>query len=117
MGSHKGYSMAVMVDILCGLLAGTGPGFKAGSTISHHFVAYNIAAFTDVDAFKAQMDEYMQGLRETPVAPGHDRVMYAGLGQSEFEADRRVNGIPYHREVVEQYRAWAKEYGVEDRFA
>ncbi len=117
MGSHKGYSMAVMVDILCGLLAGTGPGFSAGSTISHHFVAYNIAAFTDVHQFKAQMDEYMSGLRQTPTAPDHDRVMYAGLGQAEFEADRLAHGIPYHKEVVEQYITWSKEYGVEDRLS
>ena len=28
-GSHKGYSLAVMVDVLSGVLAGTGPGLGA----------------------------------------------------------------------------------------
>ena len=116
-GSHKGYSLAVMVDILSGLLAGTGPGFSTVGTTSHHFVAYNVSAFTDVATFKQNMDDYMKALRETPPAPGHDRVMYAGLGQAEFERDRRTNGIPYHKEVVAQYKLWAAEYGILDRFA
>jgi LDH2 family malate/lactate/ureidoglycolate dehydrogenase len=115
-GSHKGYSLAVMVDVLAGMLSRAGPGYMAGSNVSHHFVAYNIAAFTDPDTFRAQMDTYMSALRQTPPAPGHDRVMYAGLGQAEFEEERREAGIPYHHEVVTQYRAWAKEYGVPDRF-
>ncbi len=115
-GSHKGYSLAVMVDILCGLLAGTGPGFSAGNSVSHHFLAYRIDAFTDPTQFKAQMDVYMKALRETPPAPGHDRVEYAGLGMAEALADRSVNGIPYHKEVVEQFRAWAAEYSTPARF-
>jgi L-2-hydroxycarboxylate dehydrogenase (NAD+) len=115
-GSHKGYSLAVMIDILSGLLAGTGPGFQAGSNVSHHFIAYNIEAFTDAATFKAQMDSYMKALRETPPATGHDRVMYAGLGQHEAELDRRAKGIPYHPEVVDQFRKWADEYGTPRRF-
>ncbi len=114
-GSHKGYSLAVMVDILCGLLAGTGPGFTAGNSVSHHFLAYRIDAFTDPVEFKAQMDVYMKGLRETPPAPGHDRVEYAGLGMAEALADRGENGIPYHEDVVEQFRSWATEYGTRQR--
>ncbi len=114
-GSHKGYSLAVMVDILTGVLAGVGPGFTAGGNVSHHFLAYRIDAFTDVDEFKDHMDVYLRGLQETPTAPGHSRVEYAGLGMSEALADRSVNGIPYHREVVDQFKAWAAEYGTADR--
>lgn len=114
-GSHKGYSLAMMVDILCGVLAGVGPGFQAGSNVSHHFLAYDIAAFTDPDTFRAQMDDYLRALRETPPAPGHDRVMYAGLGQAEAQEERSELGIPYHHEVVAQFKQWAAEYGVPDR--
>lgn len=116
-GSHKGFSLAVMVDILCGMLAGTGPGFLAGSNVSHHFLAYRIDAFTDAAEFKANMDTYLKALRETPPAPGHERVEYAGLRMAEHLAERSVSGIPYHREVVEQFRAWATEFGVPDHLS
>jgi len=114
-GSHKGYSLAVMVDILCGVLSGVGAGFTAGNNVSHHFLAYRIDAFTDLDEFKDNMDIYLRALRETPPAPGHTRVEYAGLGMGEALADRTQNGIPYHREVVEQFQTWAKEHETPNR--
>ncbi|MEX0836754.1 MAG: Ldh family oxidoreductase, partial [Gemmatimonadota bacterium] len=36
MGGHKGYGLSVMVDILAGVLSGTGPGFLNKGTASHH---------------------------------------------------------------------------------
>jgi L-2-hydroxycarboxylate dehydrogenase (NAD+) len=114
-GSHKGYSLAVMVDILSGVLSGTGPGFLAGPNVSHHFLAYRVDAFTDLDAFKRDMDTYLRGLRETPPAPGHERVLYAGLPDHEEEVDRRVRGIPYHPDVIAYYRDLAAELGFPDR--
>jgi LDH2 family malate/lactate/ureidoglycolate dehydrogenase len=114
-GSHKGYSLAVVVDILSGVLSGTGPGFMAGPNISHHFLAYRVDAFTDLAGFKRDMDVYLRGLRETPPAPGHDRVFYAGLPDHEEELDRRANGIPYHRDVVAYYRELGRDLGIKDR--
>jgi len=114
-GSHKGYSLAVMVDVLAGVLSGTGPAFLAGPNVSHHFLAYRIDAFTDLAAFKRDTDVYLKGLRETPPAPGHDRVLYAGLPDHEEELDRRANGIPYHPDVVAYYRGLAAELGIPDR--
>jgi LDH2 family malate/lactate/ureidoglycolate dehydrogenase len=42
-------------------------------------------------------------LRTTRPAPGHDRVLYPGLSEHEEERDRRANGIPLHREVVQWF--------------
>ena len=111
-GSHKGYSLAVMVDILCGLLSGTGPGFLHPRGNSHHFLAYRIDAFTDLESFKDDMDVFMKGLRETPTAPGHERVVYAGLPEHEAEEERRSRGIPYHPDVIDWFRKTATELGV-----
>lgn len=114
-GSHKGFSLAMMVDILCGILAGTGPGFESVGTSSHHFLAYDISSFTDLSEFKEQMDRFLKGIRECPTAPGHERVVYAGLQSDENEVDRRARGIPYHPEVVDYYKELAKELGNEQR--
>jgi len=110
-GSHKGYSLAVMVDVLSGVLSGTGPGFLHPGGVSHHFTAYRVDAFRDPDGFEADMDAYLRGLRECPTAPGHDRVLYAGLYEHETEADRRANGIPYHPDVLAWFRTTAAELG------
>ena len=36
-------------------------------------------------------------LKDTKLAPGHDRVIYPGLSEYEDEKDRLVNGIPLHK--------------------
>jgi LDH2 family malate/lactate/ureidoglycolate dehydrogenase len=115
-GSHKGYSLAVMVDILSGILGGDPPGFRrAWPDVSHHFTAYRIDAFTELDGFKDQMDLFLKGLRETPPAPGEERVLYAGLPEHEVEAERRERGIPYHPKVISWFRRTAEELGVAHR--
>jgi LDH2 family malate/lactate/ureidoglycolate dehydrogenase len=115
-GSHKGYSLAVMVDILAGLLGGNPAGFRRDLfDVSHHFLAYRIDAFTDLESFKDEMDAFMQGLRETPTAPGCDRVLYAGLMEHEIEADRRKRGIAYHPDVIDWFRKTAEELEVPHR--
>lgn len=115
-GSHKGYSLAVMVDILCGVLAGDPPGFiRPPANVGHHFLAYKIEAFCDPDEFTEHMAAFLRGLRETPTAEGHDRVLYAGLAEHEIEDDRRRNGIPYHPDVVEYFRETAAKVGVDHR--
>lgn len=115
-GSHKGYGLAVMVDILCGLLGGDPPGFvRPGGDVSHHFVAYKIDAFCDGQEFDEHMETFLRGLRETPPAKGHDRVLYAGLAEHETEQERRRNGIPYHPDVVQYFKDVSAQVGVDHR--
>jgi LDH2 family malate/lactate/ureidoglycolate dehydrogenase len=116
MGSHKGYGMMLMVEVLGAFLSGSVPGmfdtedFESG--YKHYFAAYNIAAFTDPDAFKEKMDRMLKMLRETRPAKGHDRVLYPGLSEAEDTADRMANGVPLHKEVLEWFDGMVGELGV-----
>lgn len=115
-GSHKGYGFNLMDEVLSTLLSGSVPSMLDAtpreSMFKHHFAAYNIEAFTDVDQFKENMDRMLKTLRETPPAPGHDRVLYPGLSEYEEEAERRANGIPLHKEVVEWFDSISGELSV-----
>lgn len=114
-GSHKGYGLALMVDVLSGVLSGSGPGYLHRGGIAHHFTAYNIEAFVDTELFKADMDTYLRDLRTAPTAPGEERVVYPGLIEAEEEAERCERGIPYHPEVVEWFGKATAELGVTNR--
>ena len=103
LGSHKGYGFAMLVEVLSTMLSGALPSMLGATGSKHHFAAYSIEAFTDVDAFKENMDRMLKTLRETPPAPGHDRVLYPGLSEYEEEQDRRANGIPLHTEVIQWF--------------
>ena len=115
-GSHKGYGLALMPEILATMLSGFLPTMLSGLApipkSCHYFAAYNIAAFTDVEEFKDKMDLMLKMLRETKPAPGHDRVLYPGLEEYENERDRRANGIPLHREVIQWFEEIATELSI-----
>ena len=107
-GSHKGYGIACIVDIMCTTLNGTGPGFISNRS-GHFFTAYRIDAFTDLDKFKDDMDAFLSGLAATPPAPGHERVYYPGLPEGEERVDRAERGIPYHPEVIDWFKSICAE--------
>lgn len=112
-GSHKGYGFAMMAEILATVLSGALPGMldiESGS--SHHFAAYNISSFTDVEHFKDTMDDTLRTLRKTKPARGFSRVLYPGLSEHEEEIERRANGIPLHREVIEWFNKTTKELSI-----
>ena len=103
-GSHKGFGFAAVADIMSGMLSGNGPGFLAGGGKTSQFVmAFKIEAFTDLAAFKSDMDALLKKLAGMKPAPGHERVYYAGLIEHEEALRRKADGIPYHREVVEWF--------------
>lgn len=115
-GSHKGYSLAASIDILSGILANAGSALQRFNGVGHHFTVFNIAAFTDAVEFKQHMDDYLQALRETPTAPGAERVLYAGLEEHEAEIERSERGIPYHPEVIEWFESCLSELGLPNHF-
>jgi LDH2 family malate/lactate/ureidoglycolate dehydrogenase len=120
LGGHKGYGLAVMVDILSGVLAGAGfadvrrrrDPDPARADIGHFFGAIDIARFRDLDAFRADMDELLQALKSSPKAAGHDRIYVAGEPEWECEQRRRREGIPLAPGLVSQLREVSAEAGV-----
>ncbi len=116
-GSHKGFGLSMLVEVLCAALTGTGAGPHRRQGIAHYFMAYNVAAFTEVATFKADMDAYLRSILDCKPAPGESRVVYPGIPEHEAEAERRANGIPYHREVIEWFNDTTAELGIDSPLA
>ena len=112
-GSHKGYGLALMAEVLSTMLSGTVPTMLSPASGSkNQFAAYHIEAFTDLERFKDTMDETLRTLRTAPPAPGEERVLYPGLLEAEETAERRAHGIPLHREVIEWFGQCTAELGL-----
>ncbi len=117
LGSHKGYGLACVVDIFAGVLTGFGYGAVPGRpNFGHYVAAYNVAGFDDPDHFKDEMDGWLQMMKSTKPAPGHDRVLVAGQPEAEMEEVRRKEGIPLHPEVVQWVRDTCAELSVRCMF-
>ena len=66
----------------------------------------------DTAQFKRTMDDFLRTLRETPPAPGHARVLFPGLPESEEEIIRAESGIPFHPEVIEWFKDITSELDI-----
>jgi LDH2 family malate/lactate/ureidoglycolate dehydrogenase len=123
LGGHKGYGLALLVDILCGVLSGACyadlvyPRMPGGqplpSGIGHFFGALRVDAFRPLAEFEAAMDDLQRRLKNAPKAKGQDRIYVHG--EKEFEeAERRSRaGIPLDPRVLAELEEIAAELGVE----
>lgn len=117
-GGHKGYGLAVMVDILCAVLCGAPFGVDVQDTgtssarVSHFFGAVSIDRFRDPREFRRDMDRLLRQLRECPVAEGAERVYFAGLKEFEAEAECERLGVPLLAQTYSALRQIADEFGL-----
>jgi LDH2 family malate/lactate/ureidoglycolate dehydrogenase len=125
--SHKGYMLGSIVDIFSGVLSGANfgpwvPPFPAyvpmpenqpGKGIGHFFGAMRIDAFRSAEAFKTDMDLWIQRFRNAKPADGFEKVIVPGDPEREVEADRRKNGIMLLDEVVNDLQNLGKRFEVE----
>ena len=120
-GGHKGYGLALVVDIFSGVLSGSafGPYLYAKkdepAKVSHFFGAIKIDAFIEPPRFKSLMDEYINILKNSEKATGQNRIFIHGEKEFEiYEQQREEVGI-YHK-VVEELRKIGEELGVKVPF-
>ncbi len=113
-GSHKGYGFALMAEVLSTVLSGALPTMLvSGSGSKNHFAAYDIEAFTDLEQFKDTMDAMLKTLRTAKPVQGEERVLYPGLSEAEEIQNRRANGIPLHKEVLQWFTECTRELSLE----
>ncbi|MBI4607766.1 MAG: Ldh family oxidoreductase [Candidatus Rokubacteria bacterium] len=121
LGSHKGYGLGAVVDILSGVLPGavygdlflrSGMEERRHTNVGHFFGAIDIARFRPLDEFRAAMDDMLRALKATPPAEGQERVWVAGEPETECERRRLVEGIPLAPALVSEVNELALTLGV-----
>lgn len=122
LGGHKGYGLAVGLEIMSALLSGaafaTGvypkdeQGRPLPANLGHFFAAWRIDHFRPVDEFKADMDRLQRLLKGAPKAPGQERVYIPGEKEFEAKARYRREGVPINSSVMADLRIVAQTVGV-----
>lgn len=116
--SHKGYGIAVAIELLTGMLASatldheiphpykhlTAPGAN-----TYTMAAVRIDHFADVADFKRRMDEWIRLIRNTRKAPGVDRIWLPGEMEAVARKERTAKGIPLNAKMMEELESLAKE--------
>jgi L-2-hydroxycarboxylate dehydrogenase (NAD+) len=125
-GGHKGYCLATLVDLLCGVLPGAGwgpfvPAFpmdvtqqlrSVGAGLGHLFGALSIRAFSDVTLFRERMDAWIKTMREGRPSPGCKGPLIPGDPEREAAENSRLHGIKLQMSVAGDLDRMAREHGL-----
>ena len=120
MGGAKGYALALSVEILAGVLSGSGVGpsvknpyadTSGPSNVGHFFLALNPSTILDTEEFYTRLESLENGLRdvvpiaEVPVTLPGDR---SEANRQQYLAD----GIPLDATLIDQLNALAERLDV-----
>lgn len=113
-GSHKGYGLSTIVEILSsslqsgaflfGLSGLYADGKETRFRVGHFFQAIKIENFLPVDQFKKNIGNLLRELRSVKTLPGAERIYTAG--EKEYENEQRVlkEGIPINQNLLDDLK-------------
>jgi LDH2 family malate/lactate/ureidoglycolate dehydrogenase len=125
MGGHKGYAQSFMIDVLSGVL--TGARFATGvfgpyqaeepSGCGHLAIALDIEHFMDLAEFTGRVEQLIEEVKATPLAPSVSEVFYPGEPEARAEAENLERGVPLPPKTVADLVALAGALGIRAPFA
>jgi L-lactate dehydrogenase len=110
---HKGYALALIVELLTGGLAGHGradPKEGWGATVLVQ--AFDPAAFGGGDAFLRQADWLAAACRDNPPRPGVDAVRLPGQRGLALKREQLRLGVSLQADILPALEPWAGKLGV-----
>jgi len=109
-GSHKGYGLAMAVEILSAVLPGVrgedAPEHRR-ARVGHFCLAIDPERFGGAAGFAGRMDDLIAQVRQTPPIASDRPVRIAGDPERATLAERTASGIPIARAVFEELRSAA----------
>ncbi len=113
---HKGYGLALAIELLCGPLHGNPWGPQIGPMYAElerprrlgaFFVVLDPMRFAGGAGFAAMVEQIARTLAAEPGSP-----KMPGDPEREAEAQRRVEGIPIEPGLAAEMRSWSDRLGV-----
>ena len=102
MAGHKGYALALMVEMLSGALSGSAIGSHVGSMyknmdrkqdVGHFLCLLDISAFMDVAEFKNRVDGMIDEIKSCRRRPGVDEIPLPGERSHRLAVENLRRGI------------------------
>ncbi|MGC1784090.1 MAG: Ldh family oxidoreductase [Acidobacteriaceae bacterium] len=121
MAGHKGYALALMVEIFSSVLSGAAIGPQIGSMykdldrkqdVGHFLCLLNIAAFIDFDEFIERMDRTIDSIKACRKRPGVEEILIPGERSARNAQRNSTEGIPLSDETLKEIHSWCTRLNV-----
>lgn len=122
MAGHKGYGIALLIEMLSGVLTGAATAWQVVSWSLHDptlptghgaaFIAIDIGAIAGRTAFAERLARLVAEIRATPAAAGSNGVLLPGDLEWQRRARAIEHGIEFPPDVIASLRALADDCGI-----
>ncbi len=120
LGGYKGSGLAVMVEMLCGVLSGGAMSNELGGirfrgtqvNVSQFYMAIDPKCFLDPGEYEQRAQKLTDKLKAVAPAASYDEVLVAGEPEIRTETKRRTEGIPLAQDTWDSLSAWAAKLKV-----
>ncbi|MGI8772692.1 MAG: Ldh family oxidoreductase [Acidobacteriaceae bacterium] len=115
MAGHKGYALALMVELFSGVLSGAAIGPDVGSMykdldrkqdVGHFFCLFNTDAFVDFSEFIQRIDLTIERIKASGMRPGVEEILVPGERSSRKALIHNAQGIPISQETLSELQQW-----------
>ena len=121
MAEHKGYAIAAMVDVLSGVLTGSGflsqvhSPYKTAekSNCGHLMIAIDVARMQPLAQFNARMNAWIDEVKSVPLAQGCSEVFYPGEMEANNDRRNRADGLQFPEDTITDLERIAREAKLE----
>jgi LDH2 family malate/lactate/ureidoglycolate dehydrogenase len=120
MGGYKGSGLALVNEVLAGVLTGSPFGRKANAHgnpaggVGHLLMVLHIPHFLPLSRFYADLEQLVAEVKSAPPAPGHESVYLPGEPEWLVMQQRLKTGIPLSLGVRHMLRELGNALGVGD---
>ena len=118
-GGHKGWGLALLVELLAGVLADSSFGRieRSASTATgreriakgYVFLALDVSRFVPLDEFRSRVDALIADVHASEPAAGAERVLVPGEPEHRRREERLREGVPLDAALVAELDALAAD--------
>lgn len=122
MAGHKGYALAMMVELFSGVFSGSAVGSNVGSmykhldraqNVGHFFCLFDITAFLEYDEYLERMDETIHRIKSSRKRNGVEEILVPGERSARVAAQNLAQGIPLSPDTLSELEQWCRRLKVE----
>ncbi|ADL08628.1 Ldh family oxidoreductase [Thermosediminibacter oceani] len=122
LGGYKGFGLAMLIDIIAGLLTGSSWGPDVGSLhnaldrgqdLGIVFIAINISELMPINEYNEKITRYIEKMKSVPKSDDNNEIMFPGEPELRRIEERLKNGVPINDQTYEEVIKIAKEYDID----